>query len=388
MKILVIGHSDIYSAYGAATSLRNHFKCLSDVETLCFSHVYRKGIRQKNKGTNFPLQKNLQNLESMWLPIDGNAYTHTSPGFWKNVYGVVFPNFLARIFKYQFIRYLESSGADLIHLNSIVLWPIIEIIRKIPKLRNVKIIMHVRELWDKNRLLLAAKSLKFVDRFVFIDEAVKNRMMEHLPDLLKIIPTVIQNPFESNAIVDEKVGTLFNKNECNFAIAGIIGEDKGVEFICKSYSKSRPQNSRLFVIGKRNKLSQKLKKQYASVEINFTDEINNMGERGAFSFIDCIIRGERIFCTGRSTYEALYAGGFAIIPGNSSDVENDKELCKFKERIFFYKPRDEVSFQAALNFAKEKILIKKKGHEQSPALSNHLEYKNAMMKLYENTQAN
>lgn len=385
MKILVIGHSDIYSTYGAATSLRNHFKCLSDVEKLCFLHVYRKGIRQKNNNINFPSLKNLQNLESMWLPIDGNAYAHTSPGFWKNAYGVVFPNLLAKIFKRQFIRYLESSGADLIHLNSIVLWPIIDIIKKNPKLRNAKIIMHVRELWGDNGLLLATKSLKFVDSFIFIDEAVKGRMMECLPDLLKINSNVIQNPFESNAVVDEKIGTLFNKNECNFAVAGIIGEDKGVEFICKSYSESKPQNSRLFVIGKNNKLSQKLQKRHASAAINFIGEIHNMGERGAFNCIDCIIRGERIFCTGRSTYEILYAGGFAIIPGNSSDVENDTELCKFKERILCYEPRNEVSFQTALNSAIEKILMKKRSHENLLILSNYQQYKNAMVKLYENT---
>lgn len=388
MKILVVGHSDINSTYGAATSIRNHFKCFVEEKSVSFLHIYRKGVFLKKQQENFVALSNMDDLRKIWLPIDTRAYAHSSPGLLKEIYGTIFPNLMAKIFKRRLIFYLESSGADVIHLNSVVLWPMVDIIKDIPSLCNAKIIMHVREMWDANGIAYATRSLSKVDSFIFIDDAVKNTMLQYFPSLKKIHTNVVQNPFKSNERVDKKIVGMLSGKYFNFAVTGIIGEDKGVGFICKVYSQYRPPNSQLFVIGKENSLSRKLKKKYGRNGINFTGEIEKLGERGAFNYIDCVIRGETEFCTGRSTYEALYAGGFAIIPGKSSNVVEDKQLSKFKNNIFCYEPRSEISLGAILNVSAKKIFEKKLLKEDRSFSSNYPCYKVQMMKIYEHCKEN
>ena len=70
----------------------------------------------------------------------------------------------------------------------------------------------------------------------------------------------------------------------------------------------------------------------------YLGEVPNLVDTGFFKSIDYLVRGDITFRTGRTVFEALYAGKVVIMPGVQSDLDNDKNLAEFRERVFFYDP--------------------------------------------------
>jgi len=333
---MVLGHSYIFSPYGAATSLRNHFFALSEEDNIEFELIYRKSIIKRKIKQKYSFGKNLKRIIENWLLIDEKTFVHTRPGYLKEFIYIYLPNILYQFTRIKFYRSIRDFQPHVVHLNSIVLLPMVDQVRRIS---NAKIVLHVRELIDVDYVEKTYPEIAGVDKIICIDQAVKAKM-ERLSCLSGARLLVQINPFCPPDRSDSLVAKIFNSQCRNFAIAGIVARDKGVGFVCDAFARANLRGAKLYVIGRQNKYSLYLEKKFKHIKnIEFVGEVDNLFSRGGYFFIDCIVRGEAEFCTGRSVYESLYSGGLAILPGSSCEIGLDSELEFFKASVFTYTPR-------------------------------------------------
>jgi hypothetical protein len=341
-KVLVIGHSNFWSTYGAATSIRSHHKIFIENNHYQLFHIYRREILKSNYNDCY--MDELFDPESEWIEINSKMFKHKDNGFFKKTISEHIPNKISRIFSSRLISKIKLIDPEIIHLNSIVLFPFLHFL-KFSKIKKCKIIMHIREVINPEAKNYAMELLRYVDQFVFIDSTTRNEFVKVFPlpsDKMKIV----LNPF----IINRK-GSFFKKlvpGKFVFAIVGGIYHDKGVEFVCDAFLKAKIENSILYIIGRKNSLAKKIELSHPSNKIMWLDEIPNFGVNGGFYEVDCLIRGDPIFCSGRSVFEALYSGSNVIIPGSIDDVNSDKFLADLKNNVFVYSPRNSDSLISAL----------------------------------------
>lgn len=348
-----------------------------------FHHLYRKdliSVFRNNK--NKKKVPNVNLIEAIWLPISNACFEHISPGFIRNLFSVYLSNIFFGIFKKRVLRKIESTKPDIIHLNSVVLLPLVNFLDQSALLKTCRIILHVRELVDLKNIRLFKDNLDCISSFVCIDDAVASRIMNADLGINQKKIFIQQNPFAVETVLNADLNHFFNSDKIKFSIAGIIGKDKGVDFICESFLNANLYNAELLVIGKINSYAINIKKKYKNNNnIKWTGEIDSLSTSGAFSKINCLIRGEKQFCTGRTVYESLYSGGVVLLPGSEYDSKNDHVLKKFQSKVFYYNPRDLNSFTQAVrniyNLLENKTIKLDNVHN-----SNYKEYSNFFKNKY------
>lgn len=351
-KIIVIGHSDINSNYGAATSIRMHLILLSQIENYHFQLIYRRNfITKKIRENKF---KNIK-LEKKFFEIDSSPFAHVSSSIVPKILFEKIPNIISFLTQRKTLNRIITDDCDFIHLNSIILLPLVSIVRELIDIKqnSIKIIMHVRELVDKKAIKKYRNELNLIDKFVCIDYATKKSLIEADPEIRKEKIELISNPFIIPKESDDSLRAIFDQDSLNFAIVGGIYPDKGVEFVCKSFLDAEIKNGRLYVVGRVNNLARILQKKYPSEKIIFLGEIAEFAMRGGFLNIDCLIRGEKTFCTGRTVYESMLSGSICLLPGGGGVIKEDKNLYEFKDRVCFYEPRKSESLIEALREIKK-----------------------------------
>lgn len=370
MRICLIGHSEFYSNYGAATSLRLHMRSFIDDNEMLFFCISRKHIHPRRTGKKENTIPNLFVLKETWLPIMYSAISSQGINIKQLIFWEIIPNFLSFLFKKDLRGSLIQIKPDVIHLNSLTLLPLVPVIRKIKILHNVRIMLHVRELANPKKDL--SRFLHLVDKIVCIDMST----FESLKKVYANYPvktSIVNNPFIINRI---NTTTLKVPNDdcLNFAIVGVISEEKGVEFVLNSLLKSDLVNIRCYVVGKNNALKQRLQRIFnSSLFIHWVDEIDEFALNGGFSRIDFLIRGEKQFCTGRTVFEALMSGSGVIVPGIDKELQKDDSLRKYKEKVYLYMPRNEESL-ASLIKSIAKLQLKKDVIEGKYPMDNLSEY--------------
>lgn len=383
VKILVLNHSNIHSTYGASTSLRDHFKAFENNDKIVFSCIYRKNLIDFFKFRNIKKEIfNINELRNYWLEINSKCFSHTSPGLIKKLVDEIAPNLVAKLLKKFLIKNILKINPDVIHLNSIVLLPMIQNLVEEIKLKNLKIVLHVRELIDIDSCNDYKKIINDnIDYIVFIDQAVKSKFYKSKIDY-DIRKTIVQsNPFNPPLEINENINKYFKSEKKIYAIAGIICEDKGVSFVCEAFLNASIKNAELFVIGSINSFGKELKSKY-NYKIKFIGELNNLFKSGAFLKIDCLIRGEANFCIGRTVYESLYSGGYVVMQGDERDIQNNEELLKFKNQIEIYEARNLKSFIDALKKVDHKIEVARIKKDKRLLISNFKDYSDNFIKIY------
>lgn len=347
LRVLLVGHSDIHSNYGAATSLRHHCEILSESK-ITFDLAYRKDLIQWLKNISFKKRKknieNIRKLYHIWLPFNSSILESNKTKIIGRLLFEDIPNLFYNLNRGVNFRFLKSDPPNIIHLNSIVLYKLIPIIKKSNYLKKVKIIIHCRELVKPKLSTETIDILKSVDRIICIDQAVRDRLIKASNHSLHNTH-VTNNPFFKTSIKSRKI---LDTNNCSktttFGVAGVISEEKGIQFIIESFLKARENNPniQLVIAGKINSFAKSLfraNKKYLSASINWLGEINELNDTNFYQEIDYIIRGETTFCTGRTVYEALYNNSKAILPGNAINLQNDNFLKEFDTQVLFYEPR-------------------------------------------------
>lgn len=232
-------------------------------------------------------------------------------------------------------RIIEAGEYDIIHLNSVVLWPLIR--KKYPTIVHVRELMRTRGIQARR----AKRAFEKARHLILIDPV-------QAPPLAGVSTprTILQNPFDMSKVPNLDAAALketygIPEGKVVFTIAGRITEEKGVPFVVEAFLKANPENAVLFVPGVGIPAVVERCKTVAAGNPNviFPGEIDE-GER-IFAVSDYLIRGEDFFALGRTVYEALYAGCGAIIPGDrTQNIDAIEEHERFAPQIHFYPPRN------------------------------------------------
>lgn len=385
-KVLIIGHSPYDHPYGASTSIREHYNAIGNVN-IEFVHISRTksyGSFCKNTCAYKSLIKNqaLKDIYISPLPDSANYIFYEKSKYLidKNkIFRDIFWFFKSK----NIIRKLVKFQPDIIHFNSLVLSKLFLPLKNL--LPKTLLVSHARE------LLLASLSekekmrIKALDQIVAIDSAVKKSIEAAVPMFSEEKIHIVQNPFKSSTkVLDTELSKILpiDNETISFSILGSICHPRGVGTVCEAFDKANLENSELIIFGGIvDNFGEKLKKRWSfNSKIKWVGHHANLLERGLFNHIDCVVRGEPYFCTGRTVYEMLFSGGEVILPGKIEDIDHDKNLYEFRNEVYFYEPRNVDSLMESFREVKKRLSPKKKRIFREK--SNYEKYKHSILKIY------
>lgn len=343
MKALFITHN--ISVYGAARSLQ---LLLNNYNNITVDLIVDKRLLRKHDKNAIAMKfgKNVSNICEFYLPCDLCWVGH----FKKNIFWH-YRNLRWKLNKKKIYKRIAASHYDFIHLNSIILHPLIT--QKYP------FIIHIREVLDA-RNALVAESISKAKGVIFIDDATtipfKSLKLEN--------SIVLNNPIDMTELAayherDINIG-INTENKTVFSVIGKITEGKGVHFIISSFKNVKSNNALLLIAGTGDKSYVIMCKKIAGNDnkIFFLDEQADI--KKIYFISNYIVRGEPFFCIGRTMFEGLYAGCDIIIAGTPENSGSFFEYEIFKHKIHFYAPRDSSQLTTIMDSClKNKIRAKK-----------------------------
>lgn len=390
-QVLVISHSPFDYSYGASTSLREHYKAMSLLNKYNFIHVSKAWPREaifmafkEHHPKRLYIPANVTRIFNACLPWSDNFDTsiqYDVTDIKKSIVKWVLNTNWELKYK-KVINTLFTFNPRIIHLNSLVLTGTVRHLRV--KNQKIPIISHVREMLNCEITKEDKQAILQLDAVLPIDYAVEQRFIEVIPEYPRERIHLIQNPFCSFAL-DASLQKLFSDSNHVFAVAGVISPDKGVDFICECFCEAKLKNSILIIFGSTDSeyaSSIRTKWMNTTKTIVWAGEQEFLFEKGAYSRIDVVVRGDISFRTGRTVYEGLFAGTRVILQGDDTDLIGDKLLFRWRDSITMYKPRDKKALICAFQFAHvnlelSKLLYTERGHG-----SNYLDYCNSIDAIY------
>ena len=343
MKVLIITHSGNLT-YGAAKSLKLLLENLNAKYDVVFNKPILKSYSlEEIKEYTGP---NCENIFFYNLPLKYSVMSAASSfANYSNPLHrfIAFVKRTGRYFLYLFTsgnikKKINEPQYDFIYLNSSILYPLIS--------KEKKTVIHIRELIKTNVSKRVQKQFEKAYKTICIDKATCVHYSEAIKNHNNQTAFVITNPFDMRPVFNvnrieamKKYG--ISEETIVFLIAGIITEEKGVQFVAESFSSIEATNKLLLVVGKKNSLSEYLESKQLN-NVVFLEEKETLFD--IYSFSDCLIRGEKEFCTGRTVFEALYSGLQVFLPGKPQDIHGQEFEDDQIERVFFYEPRNKDSF--------------------------------------------
>lgn len=394
-KILAISHVPWDSNYGSGTSFRLHWKVLQSkliegrLSVSLFTRVGFVGLLFGSRH-EFVDPHYFHATGKLVLALDNNYDYQSIKGGNLKLYlrraisrtvNIIIENFSLL----YMIVYCKVHNFDILHFNSHVLISFASKIVRLMGSSRPKVIMHVRDFVAKDLSPKEKKYFSSVDVFICIDYSTYDRLIKEIDLSLYQKALVIQNPFYS---VDRNCKFDFRKHDVNigariFAIVGPVIADKGVVNICRAFLKANVCNSVLVVLGRGDDVEKVVKIcNVSNGRIVYLEEIPRLVETGFYNSIDVLIRGDSSFRTGRTVYEALYAGKLVILPGDLNNLESDKKLKEFKGKVFFYNPLSEVSLIKILNSLLP-IYSRFEVQDLSLSINNLDEYRTSILDVYD-----
>lgn len=332
MRPLFVLH-EINLIYGANRSITGVLQNIDYDFDLMISQSFT--IKNDENELRKKFGKHLKNIYVVWLPRY-RCQVYDKIGLYSECSHIL-NNIMALFYTNKRKRIIRQGGYDYVHLNSIVLYPLIE--------SSAKYVMHVREVLNPKywNIKKVKEALEKASGIIYIDKATK-RLAEQ--EIVNERCTVINNPFDMTGIQDvdyeislKKYG-LSSQNTI-FAMLGQIGEIKGSQFVLRAFMKHEDENSRLLIVGNDGHAYAKECKKMAESDkrIIFCGELKDT--MGIYRISDYIIRGESQFCIGRTTYEGLFSGAGVIVPGHYGDLEGMPNRQEFEDAIHLYDPQDQ-----------------------------------------------
>lgn len=339
MKALFVLHESKF-VYGANRSITGLLKNIDYDFDILICKSFTKKINELEIRELFG--KHLKRIYICWLPryrcYDFDKISIISE------FSHFTNNFMAFIYSIQRKRIIKQGNYDYVHLNSIVLFPVID--------DNAMYIMHIREIINSDyyNIKKLAEKMREARGIICIDEATKGSLKQIFPDERAII---LNNPFSmlelKNVSCEENLRKYGLKAENTiFAMLGQVTESKGARFVIQAFMKQHNMKSRLLIVGNHNHSYGKECEEIAKRDkrIIFCGELKDT--TGIYRISDYIIRGDSQFCIGRTIFEGLYAGCGVIIPGCRDDLQSFPEREKFEEKIIFYQPGSDSDLSDAI----------------------------------------
>ena len=332
MKSLFILHESKF-VYGANRSLTELLKNIDYDFDILICKSFTKKIDEH--GIRELLGKHLKRIYICWLPRY-RCFSFDKLSVISELSHYV-NNFMALIYSRQRKRIIRQGNYDYVHLNSVVLFPVID--------DNAVYIMHIREIINLayHNIKKISQRLRKAGGIICIDEVTENALKKIFPEERAI---VLNNPFSmlglKNVNYEENLRKYrLGEENTVFAMLGQVTESKGAKFVIQAFMKQHNEKSRLLIVGNHNHSYGKECEEMAQSDkrIIFCGELKDT--TGIYRISDYIIRGDAQFCIGRTIFEGLYAGCGVIIPGGSDDLQSFPEGKKFEEKIIFYPPENE-----------------------------------------------
>ena len=328
LKGLFITHN--YGLYGASQSLQLLLKNIPDTDvTLALPYKEILTARKKKEIAN-QFGINGDRIKQFFLPWD-NCFEGRRIDFY-NILIQRIKNILWRVNKHWLYKEITKGKYDYVHVNSLALNRLI--VEKYP------FFIHIREFLIENTKDRIGR-INQSKGIIFIDEAVKQPFENY-----RLKSNIILN----NAVDMKNVAHHSNKQSSFdghtvISILARIEDEKGIDFIIKSFKKTSSDSLRLIIVGDQGDGFSTGYKRYCkeiSAEDNriiFWGEEKNIDK--IYGMSDYIIRGEVDLRMGRSVLEALYSDCDVIIPiRNDHIVKTNEELTKFRSKVHTYLPRD------------------------------------------------
>lgn len=339
MRALFVLHESKF-VYGANRSITELLKNLDyDFDILVCKSFTKKIDEREIRGL---LGKHLRRIYICWLPrYRCIAFDKISIVSELSHY---INNFMALVYSVQRKRIIKQGNYDYVHLNSVVLFPVID--------DNAVYVMHVREIinsayYNINGLV---KKMRKSGGIICIDEATDSSLRQVFPEERGII---LNNPFSmlrlKNVSYEDNLQKYgLNEENTVFAMLGQVTENKGAKFVIQAFMRQHNEKSRLLIVGNHNHSYGRECEEMAKSDerIIFCGELKDT--TGIYRISDYILRGDPQFCIGRTIFEGLYAGCGVIIPGCGDDLQFFPEGTKFQEKIKFYPPGNSAALSDAI----------------------------------------
>ena len=218
-KILIIHHRS--QDGGAPKSLIEKLKFLQqsknlEIDIICpFGDVYKRLSKMK-----------INLIKTYGVPLFDNS----NYGYYKNLRWLIILRELYFFLLFYWTLIKIKKNYDLIHINEILCFPIIPILKK---KFNTKIVIHQRTKVKKNksiRIKWMNKILeKYVDKIISIDSACKDSLNKKL--IKKTV--IIHNSLDSTNIKKQKI--KHDKNQIIFGFVGQLTDSKGIKKLIYSF---------------------------------------------------------------------------------------------------------------------------------------------------------
>lgn len=329
MKALFILHEGIF-IYGANRSMAGLLQNIDYDYDLMICKSFTKKVDELKLRKMFG--KHLKNIYVVWMPRY-RCQDYARVSLFSELSHVV-NNIMACLEKKKRQRIIRNGHYHYVHLNSLVLFPIID--------NNARYIIHAREVINPNYrgLPKLVHALERAAGIIYIDEATRIPIEKIIKNRKKI---VLNNPFDMTGIAKVDYQSSLKKyglSEENtiFAMLGQVLDYKGSKFVIRSFLETANENSRLLIVGNHKHAYGQECVEMAKHDkrVLFCGELQDTGS--IYRISDYILRGDLQFCVGRTIYEGLFSGSSAIIPGCQDDLSKMAESEKFKDKIHFYEP--------------------------------------------------
>ncbi len=329
MKGLFITHD--VSHYGASRSLQLLLRGSKDmVADLLVQRPFTGRIDHADLRSRFG--PNVRNILEAWLPFDPCYQYGRKGAAWSVLYRGYELLRRSRDGK-RVSRTIQAGKYDFIHLNSLVLHQLIS--------RRRRCILHMRDIYDGSNPRAIA-NIQQAAGVIFIDEATR----EPFRNMPLRAGVVLNNPIDMSGVVRFRGYRPPHPNldvdrHTIFSVIGVVSRQKGAGFIVGAFLRHANRDARLLIVGGREQAALREYRRLARNDprIIFWGEEQEIEKIYAFS--DYILRGEEVPCVGRTVYEGLYAGCRVILPGDPGAPPPLFELDRYRDAVFFYRPRDE-----------------------------------------------
>ncbi len=334
MKALFILHEGIF-IYGGNRSVTGILQNLDYDYDLLICRSFTKKVNEAE--LRELCGPHLQNIYVVWMPRYRCQY-YDKVSLFRECSHIV-NNIMALFSAGRRKRLIKAGGYDYVHLNSLVLYPVID--------GNARYVIHAREIINPRyrRIKKFIRALERAAGIIYIDEATRIPIENYVHGRRTM---VLNNPFDMRHVgsIDyDRSMRQYGVTAQNtiFAMLGQVGDNKGSKFVLRAFMRHGNPDSRLLVVGNHDHAyGHECERMTAGDgRVIYCGELKDTGS--IYRISDYIVRGEPQFCIGRTIYEGLFAGTGVIIPGHEEDIKRMQAGEELRERICFYEPGNETS---------------------------------------------
>lgn len=333
LKVLFITHT-VDAMGGAARSLRELLLAW-DVDADLLLHRFND--QSDDAAIRAFFGPRIRRISRQWLPYDmcyrGRPTMAQSPRR-----HLLFP-VLWRAQRDRFHRFVAREGYDVVHLNSVVLHPLVG--------ATQPFILHVREILDGAQPAARASASRAAG-VVFIDEATA---APFAGERLRASIT-LNNPVDMRGVgsLPPRAAERLGGDPAAltvFAMIGTLIPEKGADVVVEAFRRVAGASLRLLLVGDGDREYRGRLQQLAAGDRRIVFWGNEPDIDAVLTLSDHVVRGEAYHCVGRTIYEALYAGCGVIVPGDATS-HTFFEFDRFADRIHFYRPSDRAELARQL----------------------------------------